>query len=150
MVPNLAVRENGTRVLLSTGAVNCLYGQSRFLPASSLVRLRAHQASLPPTNRIGSNQRRAVICRLIAHAERISVGKVFRNIPVVSKRNMRTLSRQADVIAVVSLVAMWEKANSRLFAAANCGKQHDSLPRANTGCAETISERNDPRNNRLG
>lgn len=65
-------------------------------------------ALLPPVDRTGSNQSGAIIFVSIAHAERVTIGKVIRDIPVVEKGDMRALSRQTHVIPIIFFVAMRE------------------------------------------
>ena len=83
---------------------------------------------LPPTDGIGADQSGVVLCCAIAHAERIAIGEVFRDVAIVGERDMRALSRQTDVVPAVYLVAMRKQPNSGSLTSTNSGKQHGVLP----------------------
>lgn len=82
----------------------------------------------PPVDRIGLDERGIVLCRAVAHAERVSVCEVFWNVTVIHKRDVRTFSGKADVITPIYFVAMGKQSNSRPLPSANCGKQHSWPP----------------------
>lgn len=58
----------------------------------------------------------------VAHAERVSVGKVIGDVTRIRKRNVRPLPRETDVVAVIVLIAMWEQTDSGFPAAADDGE----------------------------
>src|SRR5205807_9963940 len=63
----------------------------------------------PPPDQLRSNHRWPVI--FATHAQRIPVCKVIRDVSLIGKRNIRTSSYAAYVIAAIFLVSMWEQTN---------------------------------------
>jgi hypothetical protein len=60
--------------------------------------------------------------------ERITIGKIARNIARVADRNIRALFPQLHVVPVI-FESMGEQARSTIFAARHDSEQHGVLPR---------------------
>jgi len=58
----------------------------------------------------------------VAHAERVSVGKVIGDVSRIRKRNVRPLPHKTNVVAVIAPAAMWEQTDSGFPATADDGE----------------------------
>ena len=94
-------------------------------PANSLT-------SLPTQDGLGPDQAGAVILFWVAHAERVAVGEILRDVAIVGQRNERAALAQVNVVPIIVPVEMREQAGSRFLAAANNGEKHVISPRRNS------------------
>src|SRR5215469_7914864 len=99
----------------------------------------------PSLDRFWTNQCRPAAFRLVAHVQRVAVGEIFGNVPVIGKRDVRTLSRQADAVSVV-FKSMGKQSSAGFLAATHDGKQHCDPSENKFWAAPTMGERADRSN----
>ena len=97
----------------------------RLTPANSFTLLPTHDG-------LGPDKAGAVTLFWVAHAERVAVREILRDVAIVGQGNERTALAQMNVVPIIVPVEMREQACSRFFAAANNGEKHVIPPRRNT------------------
>jgi hypothetical protein len=95
---------------------------------------------LPATDGFGPYQAGVVALGVVAHAKRIAVGKVARDIPVIGNGDVGAFLAQADVEAVI-FVAMREQTDSGLLTARDDREHHGNASERLTWTGGTANMR---------
>jgi hypothetical protein len=101
------------------------YKQAPALQCGEEKVLRVHT---PTMDGLRADQTRRVVLVLIAHQQRIAIGKVRRNLAIVGNRNIRAFFSQLYAVPVVA-ESMWHQSRSQVLPARHRSKQHQPPPR---------------------